>query len=828
MGQNPGIMQTKDIDIARQRLGLRESSAALSPTSASSSFNPLLSRKIPSMQKKFWAYLLGLAFAMALSSSAAEGPAELLQKGLFEEEANHNLESAIKAYQSVIQQTDEQRKLGATAIFRLGECFRKLGQTNEALVQYRRVLKEFPEQEKLTHASQQLLNEFQRPTPSTANQIPGNAGIDSPLADPFQVEELRRIKALVKESPDLVNSPVNPNRSADRTAQKPLHLAATQGWGNVAEFLITNHAEINITDSERKTPLHYAAASGQKAIVDLLLARGADVDASDTYGFTPLHVAARRGFKGIVEVLLAGKAQVNARTKAGGTPLHYAAENGHRLVGEVLLQYKADLNARGTGQVPDSGLAAAAGVTPLHVAAASDHTSFVEFLCAAGADVNAKDDKGQTPLYLATAAGSARTAEILCRFHADPNSATRAGTTALVEAIGRGSPDLSRLLLARGANLNSANTYGETPLHKAVEAKNPQMVELLLTNKADPNLQNKFGSSPLQYAVSKIRDVVGASSIDEPSRLNCFKIIRLLLEHNADPNLRTEEGRNSLNVFGVPAKSSRADVEEVIALLKQHGAMDEIPDLAPKLNVIRVWRKGLPNGYEIWTKPSSGQNRFTLLEAIWSHYRSSPRRDGFAVQGPLGSAIPQNFQIPTGFRPSSGNEAFDFPDLSRIIIRRMADGKNYRKFTVNLLSNGVIDCNEDWDLVLGDVVEIPEKEHALGAPREGLDETLRSQMKDCVAQHIALVVKGASTEMTLEPGTGRFLSQVMKMPEALKRLVSSSDFSKVKITRADQKTGKTETMTLDETPFREGSKPLSEDFLLQEGDIIEVPDLAKP
>src|ERR1043166_731489 len=115
--------------------------------------------------------IFGLAVMMATASLwAAEGPSENLQKGLFEEEANHNLEAAIKAYQAVIQQTDEQRKLGATAIFRLGECYRKLGRTNDAVAQYRRVFREFPEQEKVVQASQQLERELSGGAARTGSQ----------------------------------------------------------------------------------------------------------------------------------------------------------------------------------------------------------------------------------------------------------------------------------------------------------------------------------------------------------------------------------------------------------------------------------------------------------------------------------------------------------------------------------------------------------------------------------------------------------------------------------------------------------------------------------
>ena len=57
--------------------------------------------------------------------SVADDLSAALQKGLLEEEANHNLDAAIQAYQTVINQYDDQRKIAATAVFRLGECYRK-------------------------------------------------------------------------------------------------------------------------------------------------------------------------------------------------------------------------------------------------------------------------------------------------------------------------------------------------------------------------------------------------------------------------------------------------------------------------------------------------------------------------------------------------------------------------------------------------------------------------------------------------------------------------------------------------------------------------------
>src|ERR1039458_10093018 len=80
-----------------------------------------------------------------------------IQRGLFEEEANQNLGAAIQAYQTVANQFDKDRKLAATAIFRLGECYRKQGNTNDAATQYERILREFSDQPTLVTLSRQSL-----------------------------------------------------------------------------------------------------------------------------------------------------------------------------------------------------------------------------------------------------------------------------------------------------------------------------------------------------------------------------------------------------------------------------------------------------------------------------------------------------------------------------------------------------------------------------------------------------------------------------------------------------------------------------------------------
>jgi ankyrin repeat protein len=73
------------------------------------------------------------------------------------------------------------------------------------------------------------------------------------------------------------------NERAGRLEQAPLHGAAQWGWNDVIEFLLSQGADINITDSRGLTPVDYAmgrAAAGRGRIevrqetADLLMAKG--------------------------------------------------------------------------------------------------------------------------------------------------------------------------------------------------------------------------------------------------------------------------------------------------------------------------------------------------------------------------------------------------------------------------------------------------------------------------------------------------------------------------------------------------------------------------
>src|ERR1700722_19290992 len=147
--------------------------------------------------------VMAAAMAVGMGTRAVAATNEvsvMLQKGLFEEEANRNLEAAIKAYQGVITQTEKDRQFAATAIFRLGECYRKQGNTNDANVQYQRILREFSDQAELAKLSRQQLG------PSADLAAGGTAGKN--LVDELRAlsPEKRRVAVQQKFPNPVVNS----------------------------------------------------------------------------------------------------------------------------------------------------------------------------------------------------------------------------------------------------------------------------------------------------------------------------------------------------------------------------------------------------------------------------------------------------------------------------------------------------------------------------------------------------------------------------------------------------------------------------------------------
>ena len=143
------------------------------------------------------------AVVLLTAIGVAAGPNS---KGPDREKQNTTWTAIQRNYRA--QTLDEQRKLAATTIFRLGECYRKLGKTNEATAQYQRVVREFSDQDVLAKLSQQNLNALG--TQSQAS--PRKPELLQVALPDEETTEIDRLRKMIKDSPD-------GQRAQDRTGR---------------------------------------------------------------------------------------------------------------------------------------------------------------------------------------------------------------------------------------------------------------------------------------------------------------------------------------------------------------------------------------------------------------------------------------------------------------------------------------------------------------------------------------------------------------------------------------------------------------------------------
>jgi len=443
--------------------------------------------------------------------TAAGTPIEsTFRQALIEEEANQNLDAAIQGYRQVILDLDAQRKMAATAVFRLAECYRKLGNTNEALAQYQRVITDFSDQATLLELSRKSAMSLGwnglSPGPTQTAQTPMQAPTEE------ETKEVQRIRALIQSSPDLINADF-----VDKGG-KPLHNAAAAGQLVVARFLLANGAAVNSHSKQfkGKTPLMAAARGGHKAMVELLLAQGADANAADDDGRTALMDSAEQGYKGVVDLLLTNKANPNLVDTHGVGALELAAFAGHAEVTELLLNAGADVNAADADQQ-----------TPLAAAAQTGNRPVVELLLAKGADINRMDKSGITPLLAALVAKRTDVVRVILQHHPKVDQTDLRGRTCLFLAVALELPEMVKLLLANAAStavsasfeLGPAGVMEMTPTHVAVAKNNQEILDLLLGAKANVNATDKDGAPPLHYAVAFGRTAIARDLLEHGAQI---------------------------------------------------------------------------------------------------------------------------------------------------------------------------------------------------------------------------------------------------------------------------------------------------------------------
>lgn len=634
-------------------------------------------------------------------------------------------------------------------------------------------------------------------------------------------------------------------------------LAAKPDLEATAEFHPTSRAQLGVPDDIEPgfTALHIAVKKGSLPLVQALLEAAADVNRPRANGSasTPLYLACKEGSPRLVEALLDAKADVNASSGDSGTALGQAVGYHRTDLIELLLERGADVNAAGKS-----------GYAPVHTASLSRSPELLAALLKAKPELNRYTSEGHAPLHLAL---GVRKAE-----EANPSmvaSLLEAGADANLPTLGernvayplhlavRGEPtetviELIELILARKPKLEVLDMESMTPLQRAVLTEEPRLVEPLLAAGANPNAAcaRDAGNRPLHWA----------------ARGGWVAMVEKLLEYRADPNALNASGQTPVSLIvgesgsfsSRLAQATNPDtafrLRKVMDLLRAAGA-DETFHLRDTISVRR------PNGplTVLFRRDGSDVNRFTLFEAIAVLYRPSSGGPQPVLMQPVpAQALPtrpirtQPFPAPPlavqplalpppGVWSSLEREDWSFPDFARTTISRRSE-RDIRSIAVDLAD--LLAKGEDQPLSWGDTLEIPEADHPVNATWPGLSEQERQALTRRLSKTVAVSVKGETKSLALSLAWGAAGAYAQfpgrKLPifepsfdafwlkgavDASRLVRTSSDLTRVKVSRTDPETGEVKDMVFNlEQGASSGASTAP--LWLRDGDRIEIPENA--
>ena len=305
------------------------------------------------------------------------------------------------------------------------------------------------------------------------------------------------------------------------------------------QYLTTNNACIDETDTNAQTSLHIACFTGASKIAEILLDAGASMDLTDGVGMSPLALASIQGHVATMTLLLQKDCDVSVLNRYKQSALYNACHWNQLHAAKILLKFPELINQ-----------ADCEGVTPVTIASWHGHSKVVALLLDNQADVNLVDNEGQTSLHKVANEGFNETAVIIlkCGIMLDVQDIT--GCTAL-HGASKKCAAIVQLLLEKGCKVDVPDNLGNTALHVSVSSGQIEIVRSLLSYQADINYKNHCGITPLSSAVSNLE----------------MDIMSLLVENKADANVVDNMGRSLIHA-AVAAISYSSEAQQLPRLLR--------------------------------------------------------------------------------------------------------------------------------------------------------------------------------------------------------------------------------------------------------------------
>lgn len=365
-----------------------------------------------------------------------------------------------------------------------------------------------------------------------------------------------------------------------------LIIAASKGDLVTTKLLLAKGANINIVSKDKgsNTALTMAIGSSNYEVASYLISAGADVNICCMENTSPLSVAALRGNAEIVKQLIEAGADLNTKTIHEAYPLVIALTTDHIDIAKMLIEAGAELQP-----------------SALHAAIDLENIEIVRMLLERGADPNLPYNSGYSPLVRSISVKNYAIAELLLQHGASTDTQGIAGY-ALMAAVCCGTSEIFDLLIQHGATIRTngdalypeavffgnapmlsklidqkisgieeINSKGSSILHtlaRCAKGDLKAVIEILRTQSFDlsaVNVLDKSGQYPIHYAGEHVNcDVLafllelgapvnvtnqyGETPLYIAARKGNLDAVQMLVKHKADKNTKNILGLRPVDI----------------------------------------------------------------------------------------------------------------------------------------------------------------------------------------------------------------------------------------------------------------------------------------
>jgi ankyrin repeat protein len=402
---------------------------------------------------------------------------------------------------------------------------------------------------------------------------------------------------------------------------------------NKIKDILTQGANIDITDKAGKTPVVIAAEYNRMDVVKLLLDTNANYGTRDNKGGTLMHIIA--GKKGaanldVLKKLLQMGADMNARDLKGISPAGRAIKNGCKD------NFKAILDA---GYFKDS---VESEMPAVNFAYENGQADIAAMLIEKEADINRTNNKGESLIHLAVMKNDVKFITKLLGMNVNASKQDSEGRTPLLLAVEKNKRQAAMLLIEKGQDIKSVDIKGRTILHHLASQNNASdLIKKAIEAGIDVNSKDGSEKSPIFYSVSGNRqdnykllvekgasvaavDGEGKSLLMTAADNKNASMMALLLDAGAKVDGRDRSGKNIVHIV---TGMKGGDAEKILTRLIQMKADINEADSSGKSPLmtaidgknVRMAKILIENGCEMKQQDKDGQ---TVL-----HYLAS--RSGF-------------------------------------------------------------------------------------------------------------------------------------------------------------------------------------------------------